>query len=542
VTSFLPSAIGKRIAEPVEFGGRPMIKVAMELTPPAMLSPMDPLQDQFVIDERRWIDANDLFKRKVTPLGPARLVFQHVPDGPGGMLGKEAANDFLGLPEKGTVESARLHYEDNNGRTRTAVFFPANETWSMPDGSTVQGRTATLTDSDLAATYNLSGALNDEGIFDRLRSTRFDVKPSGGEAPPRPITLGSFLLAIVENTKDEQMPLAEFSVKKGDGPEIVHWSVPIPGAALPPMSFKATDRPGLYEPAETLVRVSYYKPLEFDAGMQGLKGSIEILGVGDDQLYYRSINAEGVQNQGELDLGEKVDAFGGENRAMQTAFSVDDFHDSAVPRFTYVYREMPVNQAGQGTPAARVKLTHRGASEERWVLLSTTPTLAPNSRAIETFNLRGQTYNVSYDVDRGELPFTLRLVDFRRRFDPGTRQPSHYESDVLLYDEEQGIEGEKVTISMNEPLSHRGYTFYQSSFNPPSNSSGEFVSVFQVRYDPTWQIIYIGCLLVVIGTFLQFYMRAGLFTDGGRLEREREARKRGESPDLGAPPADQDVL
>jgi hypothetical protein len=203
---------------------------------------------------------------------------------------------------------------------------------------------------------------------------------------------------------------------------------------------------------------------------------------------------------------------------------------------------MPVNQAGQGTPAARVKLTHRGASEERWVLLSTTPTLAPNSRAIETFNLRGQTYNVSYDVDRGELPFTLRLVDFRRRFDPGTRQPSHYESDVLLYDEEQGIEGEKVTISMNEPLSHRGYTFYQSSFNPPSNSSGEFVSVFQVRYDPTWQIIYIGCLLVVIGTFLQFYMRAGLFTDGGRLEREREARKRGESPDLGAPPADQDVL
>ena len=539
VTAFLPSSRGKRIVEKVPFEGDPMIKISMELTPPNALSPMDPLEDPFIEDDRRWIAADELFKRTVTSIGPARLVFQHVP---GGIRGKEAANDFLGLPEKGTVESARLHYEDGKGRTRTAVFFPANETWSMPDGSTVEGRTATLTDSDLTVTYNLSGSLNDEGIFDRLRSTRFDVKPRGGEAPPRPITLGSFLLAIVENTKDEQMPLAEFSVRRADGPEVIHWAVPIPNAALPPMSFTATDQPGLYEPAETLVRVSYHRPLEFDAGMQGLKGSIEVLGVGDDQLFYRTINAEGIQNQGELDLREKVDAFGGENRAMQAAFSVDEFYDSAVPKFTYVYQELPVNQAGQGIPAARVKLTRRGESEERWVRLATTTTLAPNARAVETFTIGGETYNVSYDVDRGDLPFTLRLVDFRRRFDPGTRQPSHYESDVLLYDEEQGIKGEKVTISMNEPLSHRGYTFYQSSFNPPSNASGEFVSVFQVRYDPTWQIIYGGCLLVVIGTFLQFYMRAGLFTDGGRLEREREARKRGESPDLGAPPAGQDEL
>jgi hypothetical protein len=538
VTSFLPSAIGKRIAEP-SARGVPMVKVRMEMTPPNMLSPMDPFADQFVIDENRWIAANDLFKRTVQALPPAaRLVFQHVK---GGIEGREAANDFLELPENGTVEAARVHYEDDTGRTQTATFFPATETWALPDGTEAKGRSVTLPNSELKVTYNLSGSLNDESIFDRLRSARFDVRPSGRDAPSRPITLGSFLLAIVENTKDDQMPLAEFAVTKGEGPEVIHWAVPIPHAALPPMSFEASDQPNLYQPAPSLVRIGYYKPLQFDEGMQGLKGSIEVLGVGENRLYFRALNAEGIQNKGELKLGETAETFGGENRAMQASFAIDEFYDSAMPRFTYVYRELPVSQAGQGVPAARVKITHRGESDDRWVLLSTTPSLKPNSGAVETFNFDQATYNVSFDMDRGELPFSLRLVDFRRRFDPGTRQPSHYESDVLLYDEEQGIDGELVTISMNEPLSHRGYTFYQSSFNPPTNSSGEFVSIFQVRYDPTWQIIYIGCLMVVLGTFLQFYMRAGIFTDGGKRERER-AIKRGQDPGEAPPEARDDDL
>ncbi len=40
-------------------------------------------------------------------------------------------------------------------------------------------------------------------------------------------------------------------------------------------------------------------------------------------------------------------------------------------------------------------------------------------------------------------------------------------------------------------------------------------------------IKYLGCLMVVLGAFVQFYMRAGLFTDGGKRERERDAVKAG---------------
>ena len=56
------------------------------------------------------------------------------------------------------------------------------------------------------------------------------------------------------------------------------------------------------------------------------------------------------------------------------------------------------------------------------------------------------------------------------------------------------------------------------------------MSVFQVATDPGRPIKYAGCLLVVLGAFVQFYMRAGVFTDGGKRERERAAARGQERP------------
>jgi hypothetical protein len=56
--------------------------------------------------------------------------------------------------------------------------------------------------------------------------------------------------------------------------------------------------------------------------------------------------------------------------------------------------------------------------------------------------------------------------------------------------------------------------------------TGQFQSVFQVATNPGRPVIYAGCLLVVAGAFLQFYMRAGIFTDGGKKERQRALAKK----------------
>ena len=93
-----------------------------------------------------------------------------------------------------------------------------------------------------------------------------------------------------------------------------------------------------------------------------------------------------------------------------------------------------------------------------------------------------------------------------------------------------GIKDKPITISMNEPLTHREWTFYQSSYERvrdprTGQESGQFKSVFQVGSDAGRGIKMLGCILIVAGAFAQFYMRAGIFTDGGKRERARAAAK-----------------
>src|SRR5262249_32971132 len=124
------------------------------------------------------------------------------------------------------------------------------------------------------------------------------------------------------------------------------------------------------------------------------------------------------------------------------------------------------------------------------------------------------------------------------RFDPGTQQPKSFTSEVLLSDLAGGVKDKPVTITMNEPMVHRHLTFYQSSYSEgrdpqTGQGNGQFNSVLQVGYDPGRPVKYFGCALVVFGAFVQFYMRAGIFTDGGKKERARSAARearRGKKP------------
>src|SRR5262249_53052965 len=134
------------------------------------------------------------------------------------------------------------------------------------------------------------------------------------------------------------------------------------------------------------------------------------------------------------------------------------------------------------------------------------------------------------DVDRKPLGFKLKLDDFDVGFEPGTEQATKFVSQVRLTDPAEKIEDQPHTISMNHPLYHRGYTFYQSRYVPDidphtERPTGRFQSIFQVAINPGRPIIYSGCLLVVLGAFVQFYMRAGIFTDGGKKERQRADAK-----------------
>ena len=101
------------------------------------------------------------------------------------------------------------------------------------------------------------------------------------------------------------------------------------------------------------------------------------------------------------------------------------------------------------------------------------------------------------------LPFEIFLEKFTIGNDPGTTKAATYESQVKVKDAARGVEKSQL-ISMNEPMEHGGYTFYQASYQlregqPP-------VSVFSVNFDPGRWVKYLGSLIMCLGIGLMFWM------------------------------------
>ncbi len=89
------------------------------------------------------------------------------------------------------------------------------------------------------------------------------------------------------------------------------------------------------------------------------------------------------------------------------------------------------------------------------------------------------------------LPFEMTLESFRTEYYKGTGAPSDYVSRVTVHD--RGVNSSHV-ISMNNILKHRGYRFYQASFDEDGHGS-----TLSMNHDP-WGIpvTYTGYLLLGI--------------------------------------------
>lgn len=70
-----------------------------------------------------------------------------------------------------------------------------------------------------------------------------------------------------------------------------------------------------------------------------------------------------------------------------------------------------------------------------------------------------------------ELGFTVRCDDFSVTYYAGTQRPKDFTSDLVVID--NGKEVLRKTIEVNDPLSYKGITFYQSSYGPAGAGSFE---------------------------------------------------------------------
>jgi len=122
----------------------------------------------------------------------------------------------------------------------------------------------------------------------------------------------------------------------------------------------------------------------------------------------------------------------------------------------------------------------------------------------KTIKIGKMDYTFFYGSKAYVLPFKIKLNDFIAERYPGTEKSySSFESKVTVEDEKPF----DARIYMNNILDHKGYRFFQSSFDPDEKGT-----VLSVNHD------YWGSLITYIGYFLLYFaMMAIMFTKHSRF-------------------------
>lgn len=142
------------------------------------------------------------------------------------------------------------------------------------------------------------------------------------------------------------------------------------------------------------------------------------------------------------------------------------------------------------TPATRPSVRVRYNNQESFLILND---------YVKVFT-DDWVYLIAYVNKRVPLGFEISLNQFKKSDYPGTMRAMAYESDVQF--DETG----RTTISMNEPLKHKGMYVYQASFEESPNGQA-IASILSVNRDPGRIWKYVGSLVMSIGVVLLFYWR-----------------------------------
>lgn len=168
------------------------------------------------------------------------------------------------------------------------------------------------------------------------------------------------------------------------------------------------------------------------------------------------------------------------------------------PRDVVIHRQLARAHQTSRTVKAPVAKDNRPALLVRIGDDTDLQTLAWKSMAHVTLpgNKDGVLY---YGPRRVQLPFTVRLADFRKMDYPGTDMAMAYESDVGVFSDGKET---PFRIYMNHPYVHGPWKVYQSGF------MGDRTSVFSIMHDPGLPLTYIASTVLCIGVMLTFYSRS----------------------------------
>lgn len=121
-------------------------------------------------------------------------------------------------------------------------------------------------------------------------------------------------------------------------------------------------------------------------------------------------------------------------------------------------------------------------------------------------HINGSVLKFAMRKHRRDLPFSVRLIDFKRELYPGTEMARAYESRIEIID---GPARWETLISMNQPVRYKDYTLFQSSF---AQTPAGTMSVLAVVQNTGRVFPYISGLALCFGLILHLMIRAGMFS------------------------------
>ena len=128
--------------------------------------------------------------------------------------------------------------------------------------------------------------------------------------------------------------------------------------------------------------------------------------------------------------------------------------------------------------------------------------------------INGVDVHLSYGAKMLNLPFAIKLLDFQLDRYPGSMSPASYASEVILLDQEQNIQM-PYRIFMNNILEHRGYRFFQASYDQDEKGT-----VLSVNNDPGTLPSYIGYFLLALGMFWSLFSQENRFAKLAKKARD----------------------
>ncbi len=131
-----------------------------------------------------------------------------------------------------------------------------------------------------------------------------------------------------------------------------------------------------------------------------------------------------------------------------------------------------------------------------------------SASAIEQHDASGQC------IAHNQLPFSVKLDDFVLDTYPGTMRPAGFSSSVQITDTDTG-KTFPARIWMNNPLQHRGYTLFQSSYQQDSGREG---TVLSVSKDPGQIVAFAGFITLIAGMLVVLSIRIAQSRDRAAAE------------------------